>query len=184
MTVPFVIAVAVLGGLFLFVFQQVRRPVRRHGSRWPKIIRVVLASLLLFMASLVFWSFFVEPNRLVVKQQTIEIQGWQRHLDGLRIGVVADIHAGSAFIDENKLRTIVERTNQLQPEMIVILGDFVAGDGRRNPLEMQPEVFGPILKDFRAPLGVYAVLGNHDWWFDGVKVRSVLEQNGIKVLEN
>ena len=49
---------------------------------------------------------------------------------------------------------------------------------------MEPEVFGPLLKDFRAPLGVYAVLGNHDWWFDGQRVRRALEANGIKVLEN
>jgi predicted MPP superfamily phosphohydrolase len=45
-------------------------------------------------------------------------------------------------------------------------------------------VFAPVLKDFRAPLGVYSVLGNHDWWFDGERVRRALEANGIKVLEN
>jgi predicted MPP superfamily phosphohydrolase len=185
MTVPFVIAVAVLGGLLLFVIQQVRRPVRsRRGSHWQKRARVGLASLLLFLALLVFYGFFVEPNRLVVRHETIPIQQWPQHLDGLRIAVLADLHTGGSFIDENKLRTIVERTNQLRPEMIVILGDFIAGDGRRHPLRMEPEVFAPILKGFSAPLGVYAVLGNHDWWFDGVKVRRVLEQNGIKVLEN
>jgi predicted MPP superfamily phosphohydrolase len=47
-----------------------------------------------------------------------------------------------------------------------------------------PEVFAAILKDFRAPLGVYSVLGNHDWWWDGRSVRSGLEANGIKVLED
>ena len=185
MTFSFVLAVAFLVGLLLFVIQQVRRPVRtRRGSLWQKRVRVGLASLLLFGALLVFYGFFVEPNRLIVRHQTIQIQQWPRHLDGLRIAVLADIHAGGSFINERKLRTIVERTNQLQPEMVVILGDFIAGDGRRHPLLMEPEVFAPILKDFNAPLGTYSVLGNHDWWSDGVKVRRVLEQNGIKVLEN
>lgn len=68
--------------------------------------------------------------------------------------------------------------------MVVILGDYIAGDGRRHPLKMSPEVFAPLLKDLRAPLGVYSVLGNHDWWFDGGRVRQALEQNGMKVLEN
>ena len=182
MTIPFVIAVAVLLGLLLFVLQSVRRPA--GNSRWQKRLRVGSRLVLLLLAFLMFWGFFIEPNRLIVRHETIQIDGWPRDLDGLRIAVLSDIHAGGSFIDERKLRLIVERTNQLQPEMIVILGDYIAGDGRRHPLKMTPEVFGPILKDFNAPLGVYSVLGNHDWWFDGNRVRRVLEQNGMKVLDN
>jgi predicted MPP superfamily phosphohydrolase len=182
MTIPFVIAVAVLLGLLLFVFQAVRRP--GNNSSWQKRLRVGLGVVLLLLACLVFWGFFIEPGRLIVRQETIQIDGWPRELDGLRIAVLSDIHAGAWFIDERKLRLIVERTNQLQPDLIVICGDYIAGDGRRHPLKMAPEVFAPILKDFSAPLGVYSVLGNHDWWFDGGRVRQALEQNGMKVLEN
>lgn len=182
MTFKFVIAVAVLLGLMLFLFQQVRRP--GGQSPWNKRIRIGLAAVVLLIGSIAFWAFFVEPNRLVVRHETIQVDQLPPELDGLRIAVLGDIHAGSAFIDERKLQTIVERTNQLQPEMIVIAGDYVAGDNRRHPLRMEPEVFAPILKNFRAPLGVYSVLGNHDWWFDGLRVRRALEQNGIKVLEN
>jgi len=183
MSVSFVIAVAVLLGLLLFLFQQVRRPVRR-GSLWPKRIRVVLTAVLLIMAGLVFWGFFIEPNRLVVRHETVQIDQWPRELNDLRIAVLSDIHAGGAFIDERKLRTIVERTNALQPEMIVILGDYISGDGRRHPLKMTPDVFASILKDLYAPLGVYSVLGNHDWWYNGGHVRAALERNGIKVLDD
>ncbi len=181
MTVPYVIAIAVLFGLFLFLFQQVRRP----GSRSPgqKRLRIVLAAVPFVLACLVFYGFFIEPNRLVVRHETVQIAQWPREFDNLRIAVLADIHAGSAFIDERKIRTIVERTNALQPEMIVILGDYIHGDGRRKKY-IAPEVFAPILKDLHAPLGVYSVLGNHDWWFDGLRVRRLLEQNGIKVLDN
>jgi predicted MPP superfamily phosphohydrolase len=181
MTISFVIAVAVLLGLLLFVFQQVRLPGR---SVWKKRVRVGLAAVLLFMASVVFWGFFVEPNRLIVLHETIQVTQLPPELDGLRIAVLSDIHAGGSFIDERKLQTIVERTNQLQPEMIVILGDYIAGDGRRHEPKILPETFAPILKNFNAPLGVYSVLGNHDWWYNGARVRQALEQNGIKVLEN
>jgi predicted MPP superfamily phosphohydrolase len=183
MTVSFVIAVAVVIGLLLFVYQQVRRPVRGR-SRWVKRVRVGFAAVLLFIGCVIFWAFFVEPNRLIVRHETIQIDQWPRELNDLRIAVLSDIHAGGSFIDERKLRTIVERTNQLQPEMIVIAGDFISGDGRRHPLNMAPDVFAPILKELRAPLGVYSVLGNHDWWYNGGIVRAALEQNGIKVLEN
>lgn len=183
MTVKFVIALAVLIGLWLFLFQQVRRPLR-GGSPWRKRISVALAAVIVLGASAVFWGFFIEPNRLIVRHETLQIDRWPRELNDLRLAVLSDIHAGGAFIDERKLRTIVERTNQLQPEMIVILGDYISGDGHRHPLRMAPETFAAVLKDLRAPLGVYSVLGNHDWWFDGPRVRAALEQHGIKVLDD
>jgi predicted MPP superfamily phosphohydrolase len=109
--------------------------------------------------------------------------GWPKELSGLKIAVLADIHAGSAFIDDKKLRVIVERTNNLQPDLIVILGDYMSGRGAESE-DIQPEVFAPILKNLHARLGVYSVLGNHDWWYNGSKVSASLEQNGIHVLED
>ncbi len=187
MSVAFVVAIAVLLGLVLFVYNEVRRsPGPAEWGRtpvWPKRLRVVFAAITLFLAGVVFWGFLIEPGRLVVNQQTIEIDNWPQPLDGLRIGVLSDIHADNWFITEKKLRTIVERTNELHPDLIVILGDYMSSNGwvtRR----VEPEVFGAVLKDLHAPLGVYSVLGNHDWWYSGTKVRRGLEQNGIKVLEN
>jgi predicted MPP superfamily phosphohydrolase len=144
---------------------------------------VALAAIPLIIGMLVFDGFFIEPNRLIVREETIQISNWPPQLDNLRIAVLSDIHAGSAFIDEDKLRLIVKRTNELNPDLIVILGDYMAGH-RRNPKQMEPEVFAPILKDLHAPLGIYSVLGNHDWWYDGNKVRRALEANGIRVLDD
>jgi uncharacterized protein len=187
MTVAFVAAIAVLFGLLLFLYNEMRRlpgPAKwGRVSRWPKRLRVAFAAITLFLAGLAFWGFLIEPGRLVVKEQTITIDNWPPALDGLRIAVLSDIHVDNWFITEKKLRTIVERTNQLQPDLIVILGDYVSSDGWVTH-RVEPEVFGPVLKDLRAQLGVYSVLGNHDWWYSGMKVRRGLEQNGIKVLEN
>src|SRR5215216_1271951 len=182
MSLAFVIAVAVLLGLLLFFLRQVRRPSGPAAwgrvPCWPRRIRIFLSAVIFLLAFVVFWAFFIEPNRLVVREETIEVENWPTQLDGLRIAVISDIHVGSSFIDDKKLRTIVERTDQLQPELIVILGDYM------TPEHIGPEVFGPILKNFSAPVGTYSVLGNHDWWYDGNKVRAGLEQNGIKVLDN
>ncbi len=177
MAVTFVISSAILLGLLLFLFNQIRR------SRPGKSLRIVLAAVVLLIAGIVFWAFLVEPGRLVVREQTIQIDNWPHELDGLRIAVLSDIHADDWFIDDKKLRTIVERTNQLQPELIVILGDYMSSNGNVTR-RVEPERFGVILKDLHAPLGVYSVLGNHDWWYSGVQVRRGLEENGIQVLEN
>src|SRR5688572_7546519 len=188
MTVAFVVTVAIFLGLLLFFVTEIRRPVRDskwdHGPRRRKRLRLALIVILLLMIGGLCWAFFIEPTRLVTRHATLHINQWPTGLSDLKIAVLSDIHAGGWAIDDQKLRLIVERTNQLQPDLIVIAGDFVHGDGRRNPNTLAPEVFAPALKDFRAPLGVYAVLGNHDWWYDGERVRSALEANGIKVLEN
>ncbi len=186
MTIGSVVAIAVFLGLLFFLFQEIRRPARDskwdHGPRWRKRLRIAFISLILFALGIAIWAFFIEPNRLVTRQETLRIERWPVELSDLKIAVLSDIHAGGRFIDERKIRLIVERTNALNPDLIVILGDYISGGHDHH--SMAPEVFAPILKDLHAPLGVYSVLGNHDWWFDGDRVRGALEANGIKVVEN
>jgi predicted MPP superfamily phosphohydrolase len=187
MTVAFVVAISILLGLLFVLIRAVRSspgpPEWGRTPRWGKRMRVLLDAIIFLLGVLIFWGFLIEPGRLKVREETIEIANWPQQLDGLRIAVLSDIHADNWHIDNRKVRTIVERTNQLHPEMIVILGDYMSGNGWVTH-RVEPEVFGAILKDLSAPLGTYSVLGNHDWWYSGVKVRSALEQNGIKVLEN
>ena len=187
MTVPFIVSLAILFGLGLFLFNEVRRPPgpRKWGRtpRWKKRVRVTLAAIPLLIACFFFWGILIEPNRLVLHQETIAIANWPRELDGLKIAVLSDLHIGGWCIDDKKLRLIVARTNELQPDMTVMLGDYMTGDGTFRH-RVEPAVFGPVLKELRAPLGVYSVLGNHDWWWDGLRVRRGLEANGIKVLDD
>src|SRR6266852_4656889 len=150
---------------------------------WKKRITIALGIILALIVACLVWGFFVEPNRLVVHEEIIRIDNWPKELSGLRIAIIADVHAGSPFIKEAKLQKIVSETNQAKPNLIVLLGDFVTTD-RFYKQRIAPEVTAGILKDLSAPLGVYAVLGNHDWWFHGERVRSAFEQNGISVLEN
>lgn len=187
MTVASVVSIAVLLGLLFFLYNEMRRspgPAQwGRVPRWPKRLRVAFAAIVLFLAGIAFWAFLIEPRRLVTHQETIQIDNWPRSLDGLRIAVLSDLHVDNWSVTDKKLRTIVERTNQLQPDLIVILGDYMSSNGwvtRR----VEPEVFGAVLKDLHAPLGVYSVLGNHDWWNNGMRVRRGLEQNGIRVLED
>lgn len=182
-----VIFIALFIGLVLFLFQSLRQlpgtPASGRRRHWLRRLRVGVAVLLLVILVCGIWGFLIEPNRLVVNHSTLQIANWPKELGGLRIAVIGDIHTGAPFIDDDKLRLLVELTNQQQPDLVVMLGDFMSQDtwhGHR----VAPEITANHLKYLRAPLGVYAVLGNHDWWDNGEHVRRAFEQAGIRVLEN
>ncbi len=148
-----------------------------------KRIRIAVAVILLLILSCGIYAFFIEPNRLIVYQETIQVEAWPKELSGLRIAIIGDIHTGGPFINEKKLARIVDLTNQQSPDLIVLLGDYMSPNSWHSH-RVEPEVTAAALKNLRAPLGVYAVLGNHDWWYSGIKVRRALEANGIPVLED
>lgn len=153
---------------------------KKPGRRRLLIGGSIVGAFSLFLA---LWAFVIEPNRLVVHEETIALTHWPSALNGLRIAAIADIHAGSPFIDAAKLRLIVERTNETKPDVIVLLGDYMVRDSWHSK-RMVPEAIAEALHELRAPFGVYAVLGNHDWWYDRTRVRAALEGQGIRVVDN
>jgi uncharacterized protein len=138
---------------------------------------------LLTGCGLAAWAFVFEPDRVVVSETVLRLPGQPGVFDRLKIAVVSDIHAGAPHIKEDKLRLLVEKVNALRPDLVVMLGDFVIQDVVGGEF-VEPEAIAAQLKDLRAPLGVYAVLGNHDWWYDGERVGRALTGAGVRVLEN
>jgi predicted MPP superfamily phosphohydrolase len=183
----FIIAVACIVGLLLFVGVLLRPvPIGKQSDRrlrWRKIFRISLVIILLSGAASAIWTFFIEPNRLVVHYDTITIESWPKELSGLRIAMIGDVHTDTRFINEAKLQRIVDLTNQQNPDLIVLLGDYNTG-GLNNPEHVEPEVTARYLKNLKAPLGVYGILGNHDWWYDGEKVRRAFQNEGIPILDD
>ena len=96
---------------------------------------------------------------------------------------MSDLHVGSPFRSLSTLKEVIAATNAEKPDLVVLLGDFVIHDvvGGRF---VSPEPIADELAGLRARLGVAAVLGNHDWWYDGDRVRRALQSKGIHVLEN
>ena len=183
----FIIAVAFVCALLIFL-NQILRPLPIGEAtdprrRWRRVFRLVLAIVFVLLLSSALWAFFIEPNRLVVHHETIQIDNWPREFGGLRIALIGDVHTGAPFINDAKLERIVELTNQQQPDLIVLLGDYMSPNSWHSH-RVEPEVTAAALKNLKAPLGVYAILGNHDWWYNGAKVRRALENSGIHVLED
>jgi len=134
----------------------------------------------------------VEPVwRLEVTRYRVTPRNWPRDLK-LSIGVIADVHAGGPTMPAERIRGIVEHTNSLGPDVIVLLGDFAASH-KFKTRSVAPQVWAEALGELRAPLGVHAILGNHDWWDDRAAQRTrkgpvlgrrLLEREGVPVYEN
>lgn len=132
---------------------------------------------------LALWAFVVEPSRLVVKHVDLALPRWKNTHDGLRVALLADLHVGSPHWGLDALRGLVDRTNDERPDLVLLAGDYVI-DGVPLGTRTAPEPIAEELGRLRAPLGVVAVLGNHDWWNDGERMRRALTERGIVVLEN
>ncbi len=129
----------------------------------------------------------VEPGfSLVVKEWTVDHAGWPAAASPLRIGILTDIHAVEPWMSARRIGGIVERLNAERPDIIVLLGDYVNALRLRLYTANVPVLeWAAPLRSLYAPLGVYAVLGNHDWWAGEVPaIRQAFDKAGIGLLEN
>jgi predicted MPP superfamily phosphohydrolase len=141
------------------------------------------AAAALAAAGLAGWAAWIEPRRLVVRRRTLHLPQWPRALDGLRVGVMADLHSGVPHAGLDAIGRWVAAMNAEAPDLIALVGDYadahVVWGGR-----LEPEPVAAELAALRAPLGRFAVLGNHDWVQYGARSWTALERAGLTVLEN
>ncbi len=124
----------------------------------------------------------IELQRLVVTRYALNPPGWPADRK-LSITAIADLHAGGPDMKLPHVRQVVDTANLLRSDLVVLLGDFIATYSFANERIPDP-IWAAELARLEAPLGVWAILGNHDWWHDLVGVRSALAGVEIPVLEN
>ncbi len=134
----------------------------------------------------------IEPMRLVVTRYALHPLGpWPAGFR-LRIVALADLHACEPWMPLSRIEGIVATANTLGGDVTVLLGDYVSGLNAVTRYVDAAE-WAPVLGRLKAPLGTYAILGNHDWWEDRTAQRrgagptiagAALARNGIRVLEN
>jgi uncharacterized protein len=147
--------------------------------------KLIFLFIFLVFLGLAVWAFYVEPSRLFVNQYPLKLQKWSAKQNGLKIVAISDIHGGSNFVTEERIREVVANANAQNPDIIVLLGDYLSRKYLQpTELKMPLETVMNNLRGLQAKYGVYAVIGNHDNEFNGAKVRAELERIGYKVLEN
>jgi uncharacterized protein len=131
------------------------------------------------------YAFAIEPRfRLTVTPYRLRPPGWPALEKPLRMAVIADVHACEPWMPLTRIGEIVDTANGLKPDIIVLLGDYVGGLTYFKTGRVSAREWAPVLGRLSAPLGTYAILGNHDWWANVGAVRTALQDNGIPVLEN
>jgi len=137
------------------------------------------------LAAIGVWAGFVEPRRLVIRRAELALPNWPAALDGVRVALLGDLHAGGLHKRPPRIRAIAERVAVERPDLVLLLGDFIDFDvhlgGRRESFADVAAALAPLT---RPPLGCFAVLGNHDWLHGGRPMRRALEAEGVRVLEN
>ncbi len=157
---------------------------RRH------FLRLFGSAIALGAASTVYGA-VVEPlYGLRIKRYALTPPGWPHDL-ALRVAILTDLHACEPWMDEERIRKIVATTNQLGADCILLLGDYIATHHFQRNIPMQ--AWARALAHLQAPLGVHAVLGNHDWWSDEAAMKRgfglpaagmALQDAGVRVYQN
>ena len=107
----------------------------------------------------------------------VKLKGLGKDFDGLKVAMLVDIHVGSVNRREF-VQKVVNKTNALNPDVILIPGDFVDGHVNKRSGDLEP------LTQLRSKFGIYAVTGNHEYYYDLQGWLKTIENFGIKWLEN
>lgn len=125
----------------------------------------------------------IEPMGLVVTRYALTPPRWPAGHQ-LTVTVIADLHAGEPDMPLPHVQRVVDTAQGLGSDLIVFLGDFKAWYGHFKSEPVADPLWAAELARLKAPLGCWAILGNHDWWHDLDGVRSALAGVHIPLLQN
>jgi len=127
----------------------------------------------------------VEPHRPVVERVEVVLRRLPKELDGLSIAQLSDLHYESPA-SAGAIRTAVQIVNGLAPDVVVLTGDYVTLYPFQSRLRVAEDSkpCAQVLRDLHAPMGVFGVLGNHDYRSDPDLITRSLEAHGVTILRN
>lgn len=137
--------------LLLLISKMTGRSLPSLGGR---VLFVTIYSASVFIALVGSYQSFLIPN---VRESELVIDGLPAHLDGLKVVLLADIHA-TKLNDERYVRALVERSNAINADLILLPGDMIDGSVESRRKDVAP------LADLQARLGVYLAFGNHEYY--------------------
>ncbi len=132
-----------------------------------------------FKAPLGFLKSFGMENQYYqpeICEYEVGLPGWPREFSGLSIVQFSDVHFAKQ-VPREYLKVIFEAAKKLKPDLFAFTGDYIS---------FKKDIPGlkGLFNGFKAPLGVYFLLGNHDHWADGPAVQKIIEDDGFRVLRN
>ena len=130
---------------------------RLWKSRGLKLGKWVGLPLAMVIFTAMWWGALINRFNIDVKQVEVTVPGLPASMDGLRLLQFSDLHTGTFGRDTTFTSELIDSINAQHPDVIVFTGDIV----NRHSGEMEP--FVRTLSRLHAPMGVFAILGNHDY---------------------
>ncbi len=167
-----------MGALFLLVATLVAVEVVTLGGTvlrpWVPVLRLAAVVLVTLASAWAWWSGGRAP---ALRHEEVVVDGLPEAADGFRVAQVSDVHLGT-ILGRGRLETILRQVATSDPDAVAITGDLVDADAG------VVERLLPELRRLRAPAGVYAVLGNHEYYAGRGRSRRLLADAGYTVLDN
>jgi len=140
---------------------------------------------LIVLGALAFlgWGYANNARDPIRREASFALADWPANAPPIRVALITDPHLQGPDMPPARIARIAAQVAAHKPDLILLAGDFV-GDRALRTRDYSDAEIAAALRHFRAPLGTYAVLGNHDHWRDGPAMRRALEAVGIPVLDN
>lgn len=168
-------SITVIALPFLLVKDVAWLVARVAGLRFPA--SGAAAAAILIALPLTLWGTWEAVRVPDVVRRDVTIQGLPGNFEGKTVAVLVDLHA-SALNHRPFIQAIVEVTNALKPDVILMPGDFVDGHVEQRADDLEP------LSQLRAPLGVYGSTGNHEYYSGYGQWEKQLRSYGVAMLDN
>jgi hypothetical protein len=167
-----------MGTLFLLFFAMlVVDFVTLFGFILPRLAPTLRGWALIVGGGLAIFALIQGLRPPTVQKYNVPITGLPAKMDGKKIVALTDMHLGNQ-LGKSWLDNRIKQVQKLKPDLVVLVGDILDGhDGTMSRLI-------PSLRRFSAPLGVWAVLGNHEFYRGADSSAELLEKAGITVLRN
>ncbi len=150
---------------------------KNHKTGWMKVQSRLVIVLVCVGVIYVSWRIYNDLYNVRVRETELQITGLPEQLEGFRIAQIADVQADGRT-NGSKLQGYVDAVNGLRPDLILFGGDLVTSGTDYIPTG------AAAMGKMQAPFGIYACLGDHDYFSDSEYVKQSLQQNNVTVLDN
>jgi predicted MPP superfamily phosphohydrolase len=141
-------------------------------------MKIIIIVILLLIAITFVYMRFIATSGFIIKEFNVTSEKLPKGFNGVKVIHLSDIHYAS--VGEAKLNKAVEEVNTMKPDIIVFTGDLY--DEFSNLTEDMENKIINALSKLNAPLGKYAVSGNHDYKYD--RFTDIITKSGFTYLEN
>ena len=153
----------------------------KNQSKKIKIIIFVIIIFALFFSLYMFKT----SRALRVRYIDLEFEDLPKSFDNIKVALASDIHSG-LYIPTSHIQKMSDMITENKPDIILFIGDYIYSAPRwfkyHNKKNIRKLIEG--IKNLNAPLGKYAVMGNHDNYESKIDISNALDSNNFKMLDN